>query len=102
MPSTQTLVTVAAAAGVAAAVVYILRQRQLARMPSDEEQAWLDEQLRTPRPSVMSPGSQVSDEEQKWLDKQIQDAETADMLDDARQAAYAPGEGSSPSKKKGS
>ena len=79
MPSTQTLVTVAAAAGVAAAVVYILRQRQLARMPSDEEQAWLDEQLRTPRPSVMSPGSQVSDEEQKWLDKQIQDAETADV-----------------------
>mmetsp|Transcript_23995 Transcript_23995/g.61249 ORF Transcript_23995/g.61249 Transcript_23995/m.61249 type:complete len:102 (-) Transcript_23995:283-588(-) len=99
-PSTTTLL-VSAAIGAAALYMYLERQHRLANMPTDEEQAWLDEQMRTPRPTALSPGSQVSEEEQKWLDKQIQGAEDADMLDDARQAAYAPGEGSSP-KKKGS
>jgi hypothetical protein len=51
--------------------------------PSAEEQAWLDAQLATPRGP---PSSTPSAEEQRWLDKQIQDAESADMLDDARQA----------------
>ncbi|KOO26954.1 hypothetical protein Ctob_002646 [Chrysochromulina tobinii] len=96
-PSATTIILVGAA-GAAAIYLFILRQRRLAMLPTDEEQAWLDEQLRTPRPPCMSPGSQVSDEEQKWLDKQIQNVETEDMLDDARQAAYAPGEGSSPKK----
>ena len=95
------LATVAAISA-AALLLYSARQRLLAmqNLPTAEEQAWLDEQLKTPRAPVLSPGSQVSEEEQKWLDKQIQDAETADMLDDARQAAFAPGEGSSPNPKK--
>ena len=130
-PNVTTIVLVGAA-GAAAIYLFILRQRRLAMLPTDEEQKWLDEQIITPRPPCMSPGSLVSEEEQKWLDKQIQNVETeevrlcpaaaspkkplqsgcihshvrfwfasiarAQMLDDARQAAYAPGEGSSPKK----
>jgi hypothetical protein len=77
-PSATTIILVGAA-GAAAIYLFILRQRRLAMLPTDEEQAWLDEQLRTPRPPCMSPGSQVSDEEQKWLDKQIQNVETEDV-----------------------
>ena len=80
------------------ALYYMYKLRQ-ARMPTAEEQAWLDEQLATPRPPVLSPGG-LSEEEQKWLDKQVTASEEADMLDDARQAAFAPGEGSSPRAKK--
>lgn len=77
-PNATTIILVGAA-GAAAIYLFILRQRRLAMLPTDEEQAWLDEQLRTPRPPCMSPGSQVSDEEQKWLDKQIQNVETEDV-----------------------
>jgi hypothetical protein len=73
----RTLVLAAAAAG-ACVLLYVLRQRQ-ARLPTAEEQAWLDEQMRTPKPSVTSPSGQVSAEEQKWMDKQIDDAEDADV-----------------------
>ena len=59
-------------------VIYRAKRKHLMR-PTAEEQAWLDAQLATPR-------GNISADEQKWLDKQIEDAETADMLDDARQA----------------
>jgi len=63
--------------------------------PSAEEQAWLDKQMATPKMSRQeSPG--LTHEERSWLDKQIEKAEAEERLDDARQAAYAPGEGSSP------
>lgn len=63
--------------------------------PTAEEQAWLDKQLATPKMGRQdSPG--LTQEERSWLDKQIEKAEADERLDDARQAAYAPGEGSSP------
>ena len=72
----STLYIAAAAAGVCVAV-YLYRQRLL-RLPTAEEQAWLEEQMRTPKPAE-TPSGQVSAEEQKWMEKQIDDAETADV-----------------------
>ena len=77
-PNVTTIVLVGAA-GAAAIYLFILRQRRLAMLPTDEEQKWLDEQIITPRPPCMSPGSLVSEEEQKWLDKQIQNVETEEV-----------------------
>ena len=72
----RTLYIAAAAAGVCV-VVYLYRQRLL-RLPTAEEQAWLEEQMRTPKPAL-TPSGQVSAEEQKWMEKQIDEAETADV-----------------------
>ena len=69
-----TLIVIASAAALAA--FYLWRQRQLGRLPTKEEQAWLDKQLKTPR----TPGG-PNEEEQKWLDKQIKESEDADVRD---------------------
>ena len=110
MPSTETLLKLTAAAAAAAAIIYVL-QRQMATsdspyLPSKAEQAWLDEEIRKQaeavsssplkQPSAKRTPSQVPDAaEQKWLDNQISNAEDTEMLDDARQAAFAPGEAGS-------
>ena len=79
MAPNVTMIVLVGAAGAAAIYLFILRQRRLAMLPTDEEQKWLDEQIITPRPPCMSPGSLVSEEEQKWLDKQIQNVETEEV-----------------------
>ena len=77
MPSsTSYLIAVGGAAVLGACLWYYDRLR---RLPTAEEQAWLEQQMATPKPTVLSPGSQVSEEEQRWLDKQIDDAATADV-----------------------
>ena len=77
-PSTTTYVFAACAGGVILGA-YLWYHERCLRLPTAEEQAWLDQQLNTPKHQVLSPGSQVSEEEQKWLDKQIEDSETADV-----------------------
>ena len=74
--STPELMGFAAIVAVALAFQYM---KTRSNQPTAAEQAWLDSQLATPR-------SNLTPEEQKWLDKQIQEANDADMLDDARQA----------------
>ena len=110
MPSTGFLFKAAAAAAATAALVYLLRKQLAANgdspyLPSKAEQAWLDEQIRQqsegngePTPGTTTKlQAQIPDaDEQKWLEGQIASAEDSEMLDDARQAAFAPGEGSSP------
>ena len=74
--STPELIGFAAIVAVGLAFQYM---KTRSNQPTAAEQAWLDSQLATPR-------SNLTPEEQKWLDKQIQEANDADMLDDARQA----------------
>ena len=89
MPTSAEYTGMTIFASVAALMIYGAKRKAM-MLPTADEQAWLDAQLATP------PGQKLTQEEQKWLDKQMQDAQDAEMLDDARQAAYAPGEGSSP------
>lgn len=53
-------------------------------LPSDEEQAWLDQQC------ASAARKQPSDDEQRWLEDRMKDSADADMLDDARQAGAQP------------
>ena len=62
-----------------AGLLIYAKKRSAAMLPTAAEQAWLDAQLATP------PGQKLTADEQKWLDKQLQDAQDAEMLDDARQ-----------------
>ena len=77
--ATATKYTFAAGIVVAALGAYLWYRERCFRLPTAEEQAWLDQQLCTPKPQVLIPNVQVSEEEQKWLDKQIEDSETADV-----------------------
>ena len=78
-----------------ASALMIYGAKRAAMLPNAEEQAWLDDQLASP-----ATPSKPSKEEQKWLDAQLKTQDDNDMLDDARQAAFAPGEGSSPMRPK--
>lgn len=101
MPSSRTLVLGAACAGAVVALL-LLRKRLSAGSWTSQDQERVDAHLEGfaagasagTAPAAGTAG--LSAEEQAFIDAQIQKADEEDMLDDARQAAYPPGSGTTP------
>ena len=103
MPMRNDLIKIAAAAGAAIAVLYTLRRLRQAEqnldaiVPTKEEQAWLDKQIAGSTTATAKTAAELATQvptadEQTWLDAQLKVVDDEEMLDDARQAAFPPGE----------
>lgn len=98
MPTNRTLVIGAACVG--AAVALLLLRKRLAGDWTSEDQARVDAHLdgfaAGANAGAGAPSTGLSADEQAFVDEQIKKADDEDMLDDARQAAFAPGSGTTP------